>query len=298
VGGRVAGWRSLVVAGYLLVALAIAAPAQAEPPPTPAGFQLPAANGYTFSVVAVQKPKTDAGFVLLFVRARHAEVIYTSPASVTPTSIDADLGPIAHIEVNFVPSGRSRSEDTPCGGQVSFDSGSYTGAIDFEGEDDYSEVHATSARGDARTAAGLVCSGGARSEGTGGHSPGAQLTARSTGSSRIAFGAMKNSPTRPARFGAAIEERRGSVRISRFVQVTAGAGAFDYDVAQGFASVRPPPPFSGEATYRRARGKRPTWQGDLMVDFPGRPHVRLTGAGTRAGMHRAVLNPSHPFRPR
>jgi hypothetical protein len=291
-------WRSLVPLACLFVVLAVASPAQAESPPTPAGFRLPATNGYTLSVLAGQNPKTGAGFVFLFVRSPHAEVFYASPATVTPTSIEADLGSVGGINVDFVPSGQRRSEEGPCGGSVSFDSGSYVGAIDFEGEHDYSEAHATSARGDARTAAGLVCSGGLRSEGRGGHSPGARLTVHRARSPRFEFGAMKNSPTRPARFGASIEERRGSLHISRIVQVTAGIGAFDYDVANGFASVRPPAPFSGEATYRRAPGMRPTWRGDLRVNFPGRPNVNLTGAGTRAGMHRAVLNPSHPFRPR
>ncbi len=136
-----------------------------------------------------------------------------------------------------------------------------------------------------------------RAEGGNG-SPGARLTVHGSRSAKFEFDAMRNSQTRPARFDASIAERRGSVEISRVVQVSAGVGAFDYDVAKGFADVRPPAPFSGEATYRRAPGERPTWRGDLSVDFPGRPNVRLTGAGTRAGMHRAVLNPSHPFRPR
>jgi hypothetical protein len=298
-GSHVIGyWRLLIASLCLLFVLVAVDSAQAGPPPAPAGFRLPATNGYSLSVLAAQDPKSGAGFVFLFVRSSHSEVFYASPATVTPTSIEADLGPVAHIDVDFVPSGQARSEDPPCGGPVSFDSGSYVGAIDFEGEHDYSQAHATSARGDARAAARLLCPGGARSEGIGGHSPGARLTVRGTRSSGIEFGAMKNSQTRPARFGASISERRGAVHISRLVQVTAGVGAFDYDVAQGFAEVRPPAPFSGEATYRRAPGKRPVWRGDLSVDFPGRPNVRLTGTGTRAGMHRAVLNPSHPFRPR
>ncbi len=284
------------MAACLLAVLVAAGPAQAEPPPTPAGFRPPATNGYCLSMLGGQNPRTGAGFVFLFVRSANAGVFYVSPATVTPTSIEANLGPVGRIDVDFVPSGQTRTEDTPCGGSVSFDSGRYVGTIDFEGEYDYSEAHATSARGDASAAAGLICSGGPSSEGIGGHSPGARLTVHRARNPRFEFDAMKNSQTRPARFGASIEERRGSLEISRIVQVTAGAGAFDYDVAKGIAGVRPPTPFSGEATYRRTSGKRITWRGDLTVDFPGRPNVSLTGAGTRAGMHRAVLNPSHPFR--
>ena len=290
-------WRLLIVSACLLSGLFVIAPAQAEPLPAPAGFRLPASNGYSLSVLGAQNPKTGAGFVFLFVRSRHAEVFYESPATVTPTSIEADLGPVAHIDVDFVPSGQARSEDPPCGAPVSFDSGSYVGAIDFEGENNYSQAHATSARGEERAAVSLICSGGPHSEGVGGRSPGARLTVHGSRSPEFEFDAMKNSRTRPAMFAASISERRGAVHISRLVQVTAGSGAFDYDVAKGFGDVNPPAPFSGEATYDRVPGRRPIWRGDLSVNFPGRPNVRLTGTGTRAGMHRAVLNPSHPFRP-
>lgn len=169
------------------------------------------------------------------------------------------------------------------------------GTIDFRGEEGYTEVHATSAPGDIRTALILVCpeSGTA---GFGGHSPGALLSVRHNQSPRFEFLAMKNSPTRPARFVASIQERRGSLGISRTVEASAGPGAFDFDVPGGFAKVGPPAPFAGEATYRRPPGKRARWHGDLTVDFPGRSNVRLTGNGTKAGMRRAVLNPSHPFR--
>jgi hypothetical protein len=269
----------------------------AEPLPVPPGFRLAAANGYTVSVLAGQSPKTKVGFVFVFVISPHAQVIYSAPASVTPTSIEADLAPVGRIDVDFAASGVARVESSPCGGHpVSFDSGSYVGSIDFKGEEGYSEAHATSARGEFRTALGILCSGGPRSEGSGGHSPGARLTAHRQTSPRVEFGAVKNSSTRPARFGASVEERRGPLQIFRAVETTAGPGAFDFDVPKGFAHVSPPAPFSGEATYRHPPGKRTSWQGDLAVDFPGRSDFDLTGAGIRAGMHRAVLNPGHRFR--
>jgi hypothetical protein len=282
-----------------LVPLSSAGPARAaEPLPAPSGFRLPAANGYTLSVFAGQSPKTGAGFVLLFVRSPHAQVVYGAPASVSATSIEADLGSVGSIDVDFAPSGETRSEGSPCddGNPVSFDSGSYMGSIDFKGEEGYSEAHATSARGEIGSMLGLVCSGGPSSEGSGSHSPGARLTVRRQRNPLLEFEAMKNSPTRTAMFGASIGERRGPLQISRAVETTAGPGAFDFDVPEGFAHVSPPAPFSGEATYRRSPGKHTSWQGDLAVDFPGRSNVSLTGAGTRAGMRRAVLNPSHPFR--
>lgn len=288
----------LVVAASLILLFApVALADDAEPPLTPPGFRLRASNGYTLSVMALNDPRTGHGVVLLTMRSRHAGVLYAAPASVGPTSIEADLGAIGRIDVDFVSSGQPHPERSACGGEsVQVDSGRYEGTIDFEGEEGYSEVHAVSARGEVMMVLSLVCPGGPGSEGSGGHSPGARLTARNRGVRQFEFSAMKNSPSRPARFAASISESRGDLRISRSVEVTAAPGSFDFDVPSGTAHVRPPRPFAGEASYLRPSGKSASWQGDLSIDFPGQAGVRLTGPGTRASLMRAVLNPSHPFR--
>jgi hypothetical protein len=99
-----------------------------------------------------------------------------------------------------------------------------------------------------------------------------------------------------ARFSASISERRGQLSIERAVETEAKPAAFDYDVAAGVATVTPPAPFDGEATYSRTPKGGASWHGNLSVDFPGRAGVPLTGPGTRASLVRAVQNPSHPFR--
>ncbi len=44
------------------------------------------------------------------------------------------------------------------------------------------------------------------------------------------------------------------------------------------AELTAPSPFTGSATYRAFTGKEAgTWRGDLVVDFPGEPGVRLAG---------------------
>lgn len=278
----------------LLAPTAVASASAAESPLVPPGFTLRASNGYRLSVLGLVNPRTGRGGVLLFMRSRHAKVFYSTRASVSLGSIEADLGPIGRIDVRFVPSGGSHLERSSCGKPVAVQSGRYEGTIDVEGEEGYSRVHATSARGEAKLVLSLLCAG-TRSEGIGGHSPGARLTVKHRGRRRFEFTAMKNSPTRPARFAASIEERRGALRISRSVEATAAPGAFDFDIPSGRAEVRPPGPFSGAATYRRPRGGRARWHGDLSVDFPGRRGVRLTAPGTHASLIRAVLNPSHPF---
>jgi hypothetical protein len=228
--------------------------------------------------------------------ASASAVLYFARATVTDTSIKADLGSVGKIDVNFVPSGEARRERPACGGKpVAVDSGRYAGTIEFHGEQGYSEAHASGAPGDAKFVLSLVC-GESHDEGFGGHSPGALLRAHSRGGARFEFEARKNSPSRVARFSASISERRGALLIDRAVTAVGKPSAFDYDVPAGTAAVEPPAPFGGSAGYGRTIDGRVTWHGNLSVDFPGRAGVRLTGAGTRASLVRAVQNPSHPFR--
>jgi hypothetical protein len=216
---------------------------------------------------------------------------------VTETSIEADLGSVGSIDVDFVPSGTARNERGACGGKsVAFDSGRWEGVIVFDGEQGYSDAQVKSARGEGKLALSVLCSEAVGPDGIGGNTPGALLTAHSKGRAKIEFAAMKNSPSRPARFTASIAERRPGMEISRSIGVVGSPGAFAFDVPSGRATVEPPAPFRGIGNFRRSSGEGPTWDGDLTVDFPGHRNVALTGAGTKASLVRAVDNPAHPFR--
>ena len=293
----VAGLRTglwILIGGIVVVLGSAGSASAARPALVPPGFSLRASHGYRLSVLALGDPRAGSGFVVVTLRSRHAEASYFAPAAPGPNSLEADLGALGRLDVHFVPSGQPRSERAVCGKPALVEGGRYEGTIDFEGEEGYSRVHATSARGEAKGWLGILCPSRG-SEGTGGHSPGARLTARQRGASGFGFSAMTNSPSRPVRFVASVRERRGDLKIERSVTATAASHAFDFDVPSGEARVRPPRPFAGTATYRRRPGGRPRWRGGLRVDFPGRSDVWLTGPGTRASLIRAVVNPGHPF---
>jgi hypothetical protein len=227
-------------------------------------------------------PRGEHDGIILFVGQKGSGATYfvRRGVQVTETTVFADLGKLGSIDLHFVPSGEPRVERSVCNPHpIEFDSGFYEGRIDFEGEEGYAEAHRARARGEIRLGASLICSRGIN-EGVGGHSPGAllQLPRRWAGG-RLQLEATKNSATRPSRFRALIVEGRDGVAIERQVEATAGSGAFEFDVPHQTALLKPPSPFNGFARFQRKQGRVGRLKGNLVVDFPGRSNVPLSGAG-------------------
>lgn len=286
----------LIVLLGLVVTLAMGAFASAASANLypPGGFRLPASNGYWIHAIALDGgPHGEHDEVLLYVSREGSAVVYVARkgVEVTETTVSARIGGVGSLDLHFVPSGKPRTETSICDRRpIEFDSGFYEGRFDFKGEEGFAAAHTTRARGEVRFVASLICS---RSidEGFGGHSPGARLVVRRHWHrGGLEFTATKNSPTRPARFRAAIQEWRDGLPIAREVSSVAGAGAFEFDVPAQRAQVAPPAPFSGLAHFTRPGELR----GNLSVDFPGHSDVSLGGA--RGSLQRWVQNPSHPFR--
>jgi hypothetical protein len=292
----------MVVLGLLIGALmTMSVPLAAAAAYAPGGFRLEASNGYWIHAIAFDgDPRGEHDGIVLFVarKGRGATYFARKGVQVTETTVSADLGKLGSIELHFVPGGKPRSEGSACDSPpVEIESGFYEGRFDFRGEEGFAEAHSTRARGEARLQISLVCGGGGGfSEGSGGHSPGAQLTMqRRFHGGRLRFEATKNSPTRPSRFRASIEERREGLEIERGVEASAGPGAFDFDVPHQSAQLKPPKPFTGFARFEGRKGQAGRLEGSLVVDFPGRSGVSLSGV--QGSIQRWVQNPSHPFRP-
>jgi hypothetical protein len=287
---------------YLAVAVLTALPAtsataSAQLPP-PGGFQLRADNGYFLHALSYdgdERGEHDS-VLLLFTRRGSAALYFVEKGvEVTENSISAEFGDLGSLDLRFLPTGRAREEAPKCEPRqsVKVDSGAYEGRIDFEGEDGFTAVHATRTRGSAQFILNLICGEGG-DEGVGGHAPGAQLRAHQRVSGgNVTFEAWKNSPTRPARFEASIEERRGAMGILRGVSAKAAPGSLVFDVPAQTALVRPPSPFDGVGRFERGSKGPGRLRGDLSVDFPGRANVFIGGRGS---LIRYVRNPGHPFR--
>jgi hypothetical protein len=292
--GRLIVWLGLII-GIAIPVNGSAAAADLYPP---SGFQLPASNGYSIHGIAFDgDARGERDAVLLFVGRKGSSAVYSvrRGASVTETTISADLGAVGRIDLHFVPNGESKAETIPCSRKpIEFQAGHFVGSFVFEGEEGFAAAHRGQVRGEMGFVVGVIC-GQTVNEGFGGHSPGARLLARrKEAGGWVVLEATKNSPNRPSRFQASIEEKRRNLMIARGVGAIGGASAFEFDVPAQTAALKPPSPFEGSAKFLHI-GEQGHLRGNLSVDFPGRSNVSL--AGTRGSLSRYVANPSHPFRP-
>jgi hypothetical protein len=222
----------------------------------------------------------------MVVRGRVGSVAYFAPATITKTSIQASLGDLGEIDVEFQPSGRATKEKSACGDErVAFDSGFYEGTIEFNGEEGYTQVSATRAKGDMQFVLNFICPGVGGPSGSGPGAPGAELRLRQR-ASRLgpSFLAHKNRPGARAFFVAGIGERRHGIEIERSTGIRGRSSAFEYDSLLQTATVKPPTPFSGQATFHRNAAPENRWIGTLAVDFPGRSDVSLTAGSPKASL--------------
>jgi hypothetical protein len=245
-------------------------------------FQIKGSNGYSISVFGIGKE------VLLTARHGGSSASYSTRGLASPTRIKARFGHLGRVSVRFhsdsgphlvpLPKGNCRGR-----GEI-VDRGHWVGRIEFEGEQAYTIVHASRARGKITKSLKQTC----RGAGDGGHGLNLRVTMLSAVSEAggPVFTAFKiTSSSYPAVdgsvFSATLFETRGR-RLSVFRSISADAkvDAFASTGKKGHiesATVAPPAPFSGTATFQRTSGSKGTWSGSLVGDFLGRGEVALAG---------------------
>lgn len=266
-----------------------------------AAFQLKASNGYRMAVLGVHASGRAHGAVLILVGSKRGSVTYTSSAEVGDNGIRADLGDLGQINLEFVPLEGRETHSCGPGDEVSrIGRGEYRGIFEFHGEEGYTEARATALPTDFGLFLDLVCGalvgyGDASGPGL----PGARLNAVSGRTrERLRFEIKKNRPSAPSAFQVSVRERIGGVHVRRTIEGMLGAGAFRYDRRLRTATVAPPAPFDGSASFRRDAPRRNRWTGDLTVDFPGRSGAPLTASGSRVSLVHASWSKSREDRSR
>jgi hypothetical protein len=299
VGGRPI--RTIAVAALTALAV-VPASAAAKPgfsvegPQHWSEFQLPATNGYRIRVST-----TDAGkkpYPNIYISASkgpHYGVEYFARGlSAEDGAIKAKLPGVGRIAVRFEQA-RVTREAVPgnCKGRASLiRHGLFSGKIEIRGEHGYTSVHRHSAQGQITQSFRQVCD--QRELGGGGPELGKSprledlLSGRREGRrtlsfsvSRFDFGPKFGEPT--SSFSASSSLRRHGVYVVAYVSAESGqpqsfltsgpAGPLED------ASVTPPAPFDGSATFHLDSPTSSSWTGTLSVELPGVGKVALAGAG-------------------
>jgi len=265
----------LLVASVLLPAGAQATP---DPPPGYAIFKVKASHGYELNVFAFASSDGE-GSVALFASSPRAAAIYRTPATVTDQRIEADLGVLGQISVKRVRTGRTKSVRDSCRGdrRRRIEAIRYEGTIEFHGEEDFSEASATGAPFDWATYMAFACAS------EGGHPAGRQLPGarldvhRLPEENELMLHATQDRPGARTEVSVQVDEVRGELEITRAIGLRTGPDALRFDPKLRTATLAPPAPFKGHASFRRNAPPAARWTGNLTVDLPGYSDYPLIG---------------------
>ena len=296
-----------------LVALGVAATSAAAETPPPEKLTLYVhAPGHAYRHVLGLTVYAEKGVAVVFTDTSDSElendrgVIYATRVPKAPFDrrVDVHFRGLGRIEGRFVGGGRpAGSQACGVGSEGEFESGHFVGDLVFRGSGGYetwraSRVSAEVTRGCTaettraesapKTLFGYL-GGYSPSFSGGGDGPFSVLTARVPGRRRSAellalvYG---RGPEESLVFIARADEYLGDgVVCERWAKRSGIQRRDQFEIAPGSrrppgATVKPPAPFSGEATYSR-QGQ--TLRGDLSVHLLGRT-VRLAGANAEASV--------------
>lgn len=193
-------------------------------------------------------------------------------------TVEADLGELGRVVASFVPLHRHREPIRWCDGDYTVETGLLVGTLVFHGERGYTHAHAASIAATLTREPPVRC-----------HIPASVKPQRDHESRRIGgssgrhgrqlgVDAFEHPALGTVTVSASSSEHRGTVWVIRQVSAVAPLTALAIDPEAETATLDAPAPFTGSATFTAFPGKEAgTWRGDLSVDFPGEPGVRLAG---------------------
>jgi hypothetical protein len=242
-------------------------------------------NGYGISLFG------NAGYVYMTVSGHHATVSYTARGRASGGRIKARFGRVGRVSLEFHRRGVPHLiHEVPnnCTGEGRIvERGVFTGRLRFDGEMQYASVHASHLRGKLTRHLPEVCDE-PRSEAKPSPIRWTELQATSKDAQTI-FDAFKfdsgsgSVQSRAFFVASVVEPLTPKFSIIRTAEIGASSDDFEATREKGHvtsATVEPPAPFSGTATYLRSPPSSPEgWTGSLAVELPGIGKIGLTGPG-------------------
>jgi hypothetical protein len=194
--------------------------------------------------------------------------------------IDARLPGIGRIFLRFHEHSRShtRSPNNCTAGLIR--KGVFVGWVKISGEGDYTSAESRHVRGQIVHESSGKCRRQATARASG---AGYTLLDASTerGRGYLSFVAISFPSTRLEDnlvFGASLTRvRRRMIVVNQQTAISKDRASLDIAAPPRSATVDPPAPFSGSATFQQEAAKQFSWTGDLAVELPGIGEVTLAG---------------------
>lgn len=292
--------RALVLAGVLFAGLLVGVPALA----VGAGREIERELSFGLEVegftggVYVSNNDGDVSATLILNRGRQV-AYYTTPAKVTAERVTAEFGKLGELDYRFAPKLNGNVEcDGAEEGEAVFE-----GTFNFTGENSYVRIESDHAEGSFRIDPEPKSCARNRLDRLAqravpyhpfysdeGATLGARAGSRAKGRMREVdvFDDGRRGSHKIVLYAFLAEAREG-VAVARGVQLAAGSGAFRWNLEKGTATLRPPAPFTGSATFtRHGHDGHGTWRGSLGMPIFGGESVRLAGGAFRAFIHKGV----------
>jgi hypothetical protein len=216
--------------------------------------------------------------------------------------IDAKLPGIGRIDLDFVQTREAKGGFQPPTGCTSSGTdatrtGYFRGVIRIHGEGGFTTVARRNAHGVISESPREVCKERQTKTPVKHPTPALPASVRSLGAGHsahggeLAFAAVGYAGYEPAdeatQFAASYSHTRRGMVISAYVIAVAGPTAFSLPAGSGTpteATVEPPAPFIGSATFRLESPEQSSWTGDLSVEMPTLGTVSLAGPGFWSGL--------------
>jgi hypothetical protein len=245
-----------------------------EGPEAQAEFSRKASNG--FSILF----EINRGKASLTARSGEGAAIYRGKGSLVDGRIRFGLGKLGRISVRFKPDGsvdRLRPPKSCKGREQVVRSGAFVGSIKFRGESGYTRLNARRVHGTMAPPRSWKCPDTPdRHFGNAASLP--AVLGAYTPHSQVVLIAMGGSELLPIRFFiAGTSERQGALRISRSALVEGKPASFVVLEDLSSATISPPKPFAGSASFKRNADGSTEWSGALGVALPGVESIALTG---------------------
>lgn len=232
-----------------------------------------------------------SGRVELTASNGNTAAIYVVRSAKIPTDrIEATFPGLGEVSVRFHPSGRVHREPGFCERRPSFrQSGIFSGTIRFEGEQGFTRINLDKAPGFVFRSFKEACKGSGESDSEAKAPPSYSLTERARSQGRtLVFTATKSADTmaldRSANYFVSQWERRHGMLSVRVAFAQADRDTFAIagpPFRPESATIAPPLPFTGAASFQASPGALAKWEGTLAVELPGVGSVPLTGSQFR-----------------